>query len=160
MAFLILPCFLVQRFFAFFLNLSFLLRTNSKCICNTWTKWLAALDCIVVIAVNFWKKWNTNTTPPPFFRSQLHLNKTLKQLHEDGNVTAEELISFTNGSSRVLTQFQKLEICFFFLPHFLGKFMEEEKLRSGIRFVAKIPRNDLGKIVRPELVQLLKFKRF
>jgi acyl-coenzyme A synthetase/AMP-(fatty) acid ligase len=36
--------------------------------------------------------------------------------------------------------------------------MEEEKLRGGIRFVEKIPRNDLGKIVRPELVQLLKFK--
>lgn len=27
--------------------------------------------------------------------------------------------------------------------------MEEEKLRGGIRFVAKIPRNDLGKVVRP-----------
>jgi hypothetical protein len=38
--------------------------------------------------------------------------------------------------------------------------MEEEKVRGGIRFVAKIPRNDLGKIVRPELVQLFKVSTF
>jgi hypothetical protein len=36
--------------------------------------------------------------------------------------------------------------------------MEEEKLRGGIRFIEKIPRNDLGKIVRPELMKLLKLK--
>lgn len=72
-------------------------------------------------------------------------------LSEDSKVTAKELISFTNGSSRVLTQFQsKTEICLFFLPHFLGKVMEEEKLRGGVRFVEKIPRNDLGKVVRPK----------
>ena len=34
--------------------------------------------------------------------------------------------------------------------------MEEEKLRGGIRFIEKIPRNDLG--VRPELMKLLKLK--
>ena len=33
--------------------------------------------------------------------------------------------------------------------------MDEEKLRGGLRFVDKIPRNDLGKIVRPELMKLL-----
>ncbi|EFX78400.1 hypothetical protein DAPPUDRAFT_320528 [Daphnia pulex] len=53
-------------------------------------------------------------------------------LSENGKVTAEELISFTNG-----------------------QVMEEEKLRGGIRFIEKIPRNDLGKIVRPELTKLL-----
>jgi acyl-coenzyme A synthetase/AMP-(fatty) acid ligase len=80
-------------------------------------------------------------------------------LSEDSKVTAEELISFTNGSFRALTQFQnKTEIFDSFYFHILGKVMEEEKLRGGIRFVEKIPRNDLGKIVRPELVQLLKFK--
>jgi acyl-coenzyme A synthetase/AMP-(fatty) acid ligase len=38
---------------------------------------------------------------------------------ENSKVTAEELISLTNGSSRVLTQFQsiKLEICLFFFYH-------------------------------------------
>jgi acyl-coenzyme A synthetase/AMP-(fatty) acid ligase len=80
-------------------------------------------------------------------------------LSEDSKVTAEELISFTNGSFRALTQFQnKTEIFDSFYFHILGKVMEEEKLRGGIRFVEKIPRNDLGKIVRPELVQLLKFQ--
>lgn len=34
--------------------------------------------------------------------------------------------------------------------------MDEEKLRGGIRFVDKIPRNDSGKIVRPELLKKLK----
>jgi acyl-coenzyme A synthetase/AMP-(fatty) acid ligase len=33
--------------------------------------------------------------------------------------------------------------------------MDEEKLRGGIRFTDKIPRNDLGKIIRPELMKLL-----
>ena len=47
--------------------------------------------------------------------------------------------------------------CFIFLTK-KGKVMEEEKLRGGIRFIEKIPRNDLGKIVRPELMKLLKLK--
>jgi hypothetical protein len=34
-----------------------------------------------------------------------------------------------------------------------GKVMDEEKLRGGLRFIEKIPRNDLGKIVRPELMK-------
>ena len=33
--------------------------------------------------------------------------------------------------------------------------MDEEKLRGGVRFIEKIPRNDLGKIVRQELMKLL-----
>ena len=33
--------------------------------------------------------------------------------------------------------------------------MDEEKLRSGIRFIDKVPRNDLGKVVRPELMKML-----
>ncbi len=33
--------------------------------------------------------------------------------------------------------------------------MNEEKLRGGIRFINKIPRNDLDKIVRPELMKFL-----
>ena len=40
----------------------------------------------------------------------------------------------------------------------LGKVMDEEKLRGGIRFIDKIPRNDLGKIVRPELMKMLHSK--
>jgi acyl-CoA synthetase (AMP-forming)/AMP-acid ligase II len=47
-------------------------------------------------------------------------------------VTAEELIKYTNE-----------------------RVAEEEKLRGGIRFIDKIPRNDLGKIVRPRLSKLL-----
>ena len=34
--------------------------------------------------------------------------------------------------------------------------MDEEQLRGGVRFLDKIPRNDLGKVVRPLLIQLLK----
>ena len=33
--------------------------------------------------------------------------------------------------------------------------MDEEKLRGGVRFIEQIPRNDLGKIVRQELMKLL-----
>ncbi|XP_057377827.1 uncharacterized protein LOC130699600 [Daphnia carinata] len=36
------------------------------------------------------------------------------------------------------------------------KVMDEEKLRGGLRFIEKIPRNDLGKIIRPELMKILK----
>lgn len=36
--------------------------------------------------------------------------------------------------------------------------MDEEKLRGGIRFVDKIPRNDLGKIARLELMNQLILK--
>nr|CAH0109907.1 unnamed protein product [Daphnia galeata] len=35
------------------------------------------------------------------------------------------------------------------------KVMDEEQLRGGVRFIDKIPRNDLGKIMRPELIKLL-----
>ncbi|EFX71605.1 hypothetical protein DAPPUDRAFT_59924, partial [Daphnia pulex] len=48
------------------------------------------------------------------------------------HVTTEELIAYMNE-----------------------KVMDEEKLRGGIRFTNKIPRNDLGKIIRPELMKLL-----
>ena len=33
--------------------------------------------------------------------------------------------------------------------------MDEERLRGGVRFTGRIPRNDLGKIVRPELMKFL-----
>ena len=33
--------------------------------------------------------------------------------------------------------------------------IDEEKLRGGVRFIDKIPRNELGKIVRPELHKLM-----
>jgi acyl-coenzyme A synthetase/AMP-(fatty) acid ligase len=33
--------------------------------------------------------------------------------------------------------------------------MDEEKLRGGVRFIDRIPRNDLGKIIRHQLVKLL-----
>lgn len=33
--------------------------------------------------------------------------------------------------------------------------MDEESLRGGLRFIETIPRNDLGKIIRPELMKLL-----
>lgn len=36
--------------------------------------------------------------------------------------------------------------------------MDEEKLRGGIRFIDRIPRNDLGKIIRPELSKLLQYE--
>jgi len=48
------------------------------------------------------------------------------------DVTAEEIIAFIDG-----------------------KVMDEEKLRGGVRFVDHIPRGELGKIVRPQLVKLL-----
>lgn len=38
---------------------------------------------------------------------------------------------------------------------FPDKVMDEEKLRGGLRFIEKIPRNELGKIIRPELMKLL-----
>ncbi|XP_046656300.1 4-coumarate--CoA ligase 1-like [Daphnia pulicaria] len=53
-------------------------------------------------------------------------------LSPETHVTAEELIAYMNE-----------------------KVMDEEKLRGGIRFTNKIPRNDLGKIIRPELMKLL-----
>ena len=36
--------------------------------------------------------------------------------------------------------------------------IDEEKLRGGVRFIDKIPRNELGKIVRPALSKLLWLK--
>ena len=33
--------------------------------------------------------------------------------------------------------------------------VEEEKLRGGVRFIEKIPRNELGKIMRQNLKKLL-----
>ena len=33
--------------------------------------------------------------------------------------------------------------------------MEEEKIRGGVRFIEKIPRNELGKVIRPQLSKLL-----
>ena len=33
--------------------------------------------------------------------------------------------------------------------------VDEEKLRGGVRFTGRIPRNDLGKIVRHDLMKLL-----
>ena len=54
---------------------------------------------------------------------------------------------------------ERLLVTFLFYFSFeKGKVMEEEKLRGGIRFIENIPRNDLGKIVRPELMKLLKLK--
>ena len=54
---------------------------------------------------------------------------------------------------------ERLLVTFLFYFSFKkGKLMEEEKLRGGIQFIEKIPRNDLGKIVRPELMKLLKLK--
>jgi len=35
------------------------------------------------------------------------------------------------------------------------KVMDEEKLRGGVRFIDKIPRNELGKVVRTQLAKLL-----
>jgi len=53
-------------------------------------------------------------------------------LRKGQTTTAEELIEYTN----------ELVI-------------DEEKLRGGVRFIDKIPRNELGKIVRPALSKLL-----
>ena len=39
--------------------------------------------------------------------------------------------------------------------NFTEKVMDEEQLRGGVRFIDRIPRNDLGKIMRPELIKLL-----
>ena len=38
---------------------------------------------------------------------------------------------------------------------FLELVIDEERLRGGVRFIDKIPRNELGKIVRPKLKKLL-----
>jgi len=53
-------------------------------------------------------------------------------LRKGATATAEELITYTNGLV-----------------------IEEEKLRGGVRFIDQIPRNELGKIVRPKLKKLL-----
>jgi len=53
-------------------------------------------------------------------------------LRKGHSATAEELIDFTN----------ELVI-------------DEEKLRGGVRFIDKVPRNELGKIMRPQLMKLL-----
>merc|ERR1712071_699905 len=53
-------------------------------------------------------------------------------LKEGKTATAEELIEHTNNLV-----------------------VDEEKLRGGIRFIDQIPRNELGKIVRPKLSMLL-----
>ena len=33
--------------------------------------------------------------------------------------------------------------------------VDEERLRGGVRFIDQIPRNELGKIVRPKLREML-----
>jgi len=53
-------------------------------------------------------------------------------LRKGQSATAQELIDYTN------------ELV-----------VDEEKLRGGVRFIEKIPRNELGKIVRPALSKLL-----
>jgi len=53
-------------------------------------------------------------------------------LRKGATATAEELVDYTNGLV-----------------------IEEEKLRAGVRFIDEIPRNELGKIIRPKLSKLL-----
>lgn len=72
-------------------------------------------------------------------------------LSEDSNVTAEELRSYTNGKFKAISWVGNWFDAF---VNYLGKVMEEEKLRGGIRFIEKIPRNDLGKIIRPGLMKI------
>jgi len=53
-------------------------------------------------------------------------------LKPECNVSAEEIITYING-----------------------EVMDEEKLRGGVRFIDRIPRNELGKINRPQLLKML-----
>jgi len=53
-------------------------------------------------------------------------------LRPGADVTAQQLVDYTNALV-----------------------IDEEKLRGGVRFVERIPRNELGKIVRPQLAKLL-----
>lgn len=70
------------------------------------------------------------------------------------HVTADELIAFTNGN-------RQLTIHFFFIIFTISflllaeRVIDQEKLRGGVRFIDKIPRNSTGKIVRSTLLKLL-----
>ena len=74
-------------------------------------------------------------------------------LRKGKSASAEELIAYTNGINDVLIEF----VHFKFNVQIIRteRVAEEEKLRGGVRFIDRIPRNDLGKIVRPKLTQLL-----
>lgn len=67
--------------------------------------------------------------------------------------TTDEIIAFTNGKPTWLIDHTIREKIAFELD--VERVMDEEKLRGGVRFIDKIPRNDLGKIVRPELMKLI-----
>ena len=72
------------------------------------------------------------------------------------HATADELITYISGNE---IQYFLNKIFFIKLRfksvELIEKVMDEEKLRGGIRFIDKIVRNDLGKIIRPELMKLL-----
>ena len=69
--------------------------------------------------------------------------------------SAEELIQFTNGCLFFIksSAYEMTEILFVWLD--LERVIDEEHLRGGVRFVEKIPRNDLGKIVRHLLMKFI-----
>ena len=69
------------------------------------------------------------------------------------SVTADELVRFIDGQYHL--------ICISFsvgLTRLTGqteRVADEERLRGGVRFTGRIPRNDLGKIVRRQLMQMI-----
>jgi len=79
-------------------------------------------------------------------------------LRPEHQAKAEELIQFTNGNLVLSTATEipftrRINYQMFFSN--LERVIDEEKLRGGVRFIDKIPRNELGKIMRPQLVKLL-----
>ena len=78
------------------------------------------------------------------------------------SATAQDIIAFVNGeivhllaSSINNNNNNKINFALISIIFFTDKVMDEEKLRGGVRFIDKIPRNELGKVVRTQLAKLL-----
>ncbi len=80
-------------------------------------------------------------------------------LRPGADVTAQQLVDYTNGNvvvEIVCCLLFFVAVLFFLTDRCLSALViDEEKLRGGVRFVERIPRNELGKIVRPQLAKLL-----
>ena len=69
------------------------------------------------------------------------------------SVAADELVRFIDGLYHLSLICISWEI-----ERFTGqteRVADEERLRGGVRFTGRIPRNDLGKIVRRQLMQMI-----
>lgn len=80
-------------------------------------------------------------------------------LKPECNVSAEEIITYINGEIVIIDVFHGDSFHFpnsSFVISRTGEVMDEEKLRGGVRFIDRIPRNELGKINRPQLLKMLR----